>query len=234
MLVKRSLCHERRDSADCTEHQRRRLHSGIYAGNFWQTSLDSVFTDIYPDAVKIGMVSSGALIRTIAEKLKEYEAKNIVVDPVMVATSGAKLINDEAIGTLKECLFPLAAVLTPNIPEAEVLSGRKITSKEGMEEAAEMIGRTYHCADSFKEEDISLMTPMTCFTATGKADGFTENGLTIPIHTAPDVRCPAQSPLACKGIRPGRSGRTGKAVHFRSPGSHAGSGRRQRPDGSRL
>ena len=142
---------------------------------FLADQLDSVFTDIYPDAVKIGMVSSGALIRTIAEKLKEYEAKNIVVDPVMVATSGAKLINDEAIGTLKECLFPLAAVLTPNIPEAEVLSGRKITSKEGMEEAAEM---------------------MTCFTATGKADGFTENGSTIPIHTAPDVRCPARSPLA--------------------------------------
>ncbi|HJB86523.1 MAG TPA: bifunctional hydroxymethylpyrimidine kinase/phosphomethylpyrimidine kinase [Candidatus Dorea faecigallinarum] len=113
---------------------------------FLADQLDSVFTDIYPDAVKIGMVSSGALIRTIAEKLKEYEAKNIVVDPVMVATSGAKLINDEAIGTLKECLFPLAAVLTPNIPEAEVLSGRKITSKEGMEEAAEMIGRIYHCA----------------------------------------------------------------------------------------
>lgn len=113
---------------------------------FLADQLDSVFTDIYPDAVKIGMVSSGALIRTIAEKLKEYEAKNIVVDPVMVATSGAKLINDEAIGTLKECLFPLAAVLTPNIPEAEVLSGRKITSKEGMEEAAEMIGRTYRCA----------------------------------------------------------------------------------------
>ena len=87
---------------------------------FLADQLDSVFTDIYPDAVKIGMVSSGALIRTIAEKLKEYEAKNIVVDPVMVATSGAKLINDEAIGTLKECLFPLAAVLTPNIPEAEV------------------------------------------------------------------------------------------------------------------
>lgn len=113
---------------------------------FLADQLDSIFTDIYPDAVKIGMVSSGALIRTIAEKLKEYEAKNIVVDPVMVATSGAKLINDKAIGTLKECLFPLAAVLTPNIPEAEVLSGRKITSKEGMEEAAEMIGRTYHCA----------------------------------------------------------------------------------------
>lgn len=113
---------------------------------FLGEQLDNIFTDIYPDAVKIGMVSSEALIRKIADKLKEYGAKNIVVDPVMVATSGAKLIDDQAIDTLKECLLPLATVLTPNIPEAEVLSGRKITSEEGMEEAAKVISETYHCA----------------------------------------------------------------------------------------
>ena len=113
---------------------------------FLGEQLDNIFTDIYPDAVKIGMVSSEALIRKIADKLREYGAKNIVVDPVMVATSGAKLIDDQAIDTLKECLLPLATVLTPNIPEAEVLSGRKITSEEGMEEAAKVISATYHCA----------------------------------------------------------------------------------------
>ena len=113
---------------------------------FLGEQLDNIFTDIYPDAVKIGMVSSEALIRKIADKLREYGAKNIVVDPVMVATSGAKLIDDQAIDTLKECLLPLATVLTPNIPEAEVLSGRKITSEEGMEEAAKVISETYHCA----------------------------------------------------------------------------------------
>ena len=89
---------------------------------FLADQLDNIFTDIYPDAVKIGMVSSSALIETIATKLRQYEAKNIVVDPVMVATSGAKLINDEAIEALKSQLLPMATVLTPNIPEAEVLS----------------------------------------------------------------------------------------------------------------
>ena len=88
---------------------------------FLADQLDNIFTDIYPDAVKIGMVSSSALIETIAKKLRQYEAKNIVVDPVMVATSGAKLINDEAIEALKSQLLPMATVLTPNIPEAEVL-----------------------------------------------------------------------------------------------------------------
>ena len=73
---------------------------------FLADQLDNIFTDIYPDAVKIGMVSSSALIETIAKKLRQYEAKNIVVDPVMVATSGAKLINDEAIEALKSQLLP--------------------------------------------------------------------------------------------------------------------------------
>ena len=100
---------------------------------FLKLQIDSVFTDIRPDAVKIGMVSSAGLIQAIAEKLNEYKAENIVVDPVMVATSGAKLISDDAIGTLKEFLFPLATVLTPNIPEAVVLSGMEITTAESNE-----------------------------------------------------------------------------------------------------
>ena len=89
---------------------------------FLGEQLDNIFTDIYPDAVKIGMVSSSGLITKIADKLKEYDAKNIVVDPVMVATSGARLISEEAIDALKSCLLPMATVLTPNIPEAEVLA----------------------------------------------------------------------------------------------------------------
>ena len=113
---------------------------------FLKQQIDSVFTDIRPDAVKIGMVSSAGLIQAIAEKMKEYKAENIVVDPVMVATSGAKLISDDAIGTLKECLFPLATVLTPNIPEAKVLSDMDITTAEEMIEAAKKISETYHCA----------------------------------------------------------------------------------------
>ena len=113
---------------------------------FLKEQIDCIFTDIRPDAVKIGMVSSAELIRAIAEKLKEYQAENIVVNPVMVATSGAKLISDDAIGTLKEALLPMADILTPNIPEAEVLSGMEVKTEEDMVKAAEKISRTYHCA----------------------------------------------------------------------------------------
>ncbi len=113
---------------------------------FLADQLDAVFTDIYPDAVKTGMVSSVALIETISRKLREYKAKNIVVDPVMVATSGAKLISDDAIETLGKELLPLATLITPNIPEAEVLSGMTITTDKDMIEAARAINGKYGCA----------------------------------------------------------------------------------------
>ena len=113
---------------------------------FLEEQLDSIFTDIYPDAIKTGMVSSSELIKVIAKKLKQYGAKNIVVDPVMVATSGAKLISEDAIETLKSELLPLATVITPNIPEAEVLSGLEIRSEEEMIEAAKAINEKYGCA----------------------------------------------------------------------------------------
>ena len=113
---------------------------------FLSMQLDAVFTDIFPDAVKIGMVSSAALIRVIARKLTDYRARHIVVDPVMVATSGSKLIQDEAIDTLKHELLPLAELVTPNIPEAEILSGMEIRCPQDMEQAARAISETYHCA----------------------------------------------------------------------------------------
>ena len=113
---------------------------------FLGEQLDNIFRDIRPDAVKIGMVSSAALIKMIAEKLKEYHADNIVVDPVMVATSGAKLIEDDAVSALKEYLLPMAAVLTPNIPETEVLSGTPVKTEKDMITAAKTISETYHCA----------------------------------------------------------------------------------------
>ena len=113
---------------------------------FLKEQIDCIFTDIRPDAVKIGMVSSAELIIAIAEKLAEYQAENIVVDPVMVATSGAKLISDDAIDTLKERLLPMADILTPNIPESEVLSGMEIRTEEDMIKAAEKISENYHCA----------------------------------------------------------------------------------------
>ena len=113
---------------------------------FLAQELDSVFTDIFPDAVKIGMVSDRELISVIARKLKEYQARNIVVDPVMVATSGARLISEAAVDVLKNELFPLADLLTPNIPETEVLTGMQITTAEAMIEAARQVSEKYHCA----------------------------------------------------------------------------------------
>ena len=114
--------------------------------DFLKQQLDAVFEDIYPDAVKIGMVASSELIRVIADRLKYYDAKNVVVDPVMVATSGSALMKNDALQTLIDELLPLATLVTPNIPEAQVLSGRNIENKEDMLIAAKYIGDTYHCA----------------------------------------------------------------------------------------
>jgi phosphomethylpyrimidine kinase len=111
--------------------------------DFLKAQLDAVFEDIYPDAVKIGMVSDKKLIETIAEKLIEYDAKNIVLDPVMVATSGSKLLKDDAIGALKERLIPLAELITPNIPEAEILSGLKIKDDKDMQKSAKVIADNF-------------------------------------------------------------------------------------------
>ena len=108
--------------------------------------LDAVFTDILPDAIKIGMVASEKLIRVIADKLKEYQAEHVVVDTVMVSTSGHRLIDEDAIGALKECLLPIAEVITPNIPEAEVLAGMTIRDEQDMVCAAEKISKVYGCA----------------------------------------------------------------------------------------
>ena len=114
--------------------------------DFLGQQIDAVFTDIRPDAVKIGMVASEGLIARIAERLRFYKAENIVVDPVMVATSGARLIADGAVEALKRELLPLAALLTPNILEAEVLSEMKISDAEDMIKAAEKISGEYGCA----------------------------------------------------------------------------------------
>ena len=114
--------------------------------DFLKHQIDAVFEDIYPDAVKIGMVASSALIRIIADRLKHYNAKNVVVDPVMVATSGSFLMKTDAVKTLVEELLPISTLVTPNIPEAQVLSGMIIESKNDMVTAAKQIGDSFHCA----------------------------------------------------------------------------------------
>ncbi len=113
---------------------------------FLAQQLDAVFSDIRPDAVKIGMVSSPALVETICDRLQAWKAENIVVDPVMAATSGARLIQDAAIAVLEQRLLPLATVITPNVPEAEILADMEISGPEDMETAARKIHDTYGCA----------------------------------------------------------------------------------------
>ncbi len=113
---------------------------------FLAQQLDAVFEDIFPDAVKIGMVSSTQLIDIISEKLRRYPATNIVIDPVMVSTSGSSLMRNDAISKLTNELFSLATLVTPNIPEAEALTGMSIHNKEDMEKAASKISNTYNCA----------------------------------------------------------------------------------------
>ena len=113
---------------------------------FLKQQIDSIFEDIFPDAVKIGMVSSSELIRVIADRLKTYKAANIVVDPVMAATSGSSLMKTDAVNTLIDELLPIATLVTPNIPEAEILSGMTIESKDDMEQAAKIIGDDYNCS----------------------------------------------------------------------------------------
>ena len=157
--------------------------------HFLAEQLDAVFTDITPDAVKIGMVSSVELIETIAAKLKQYGAKHIVVDPVMVATSGSKLLRDDAVSALCANLLPMAEVLTPNIPEAEILADMPIKNAADMEKAAQTISEKYGCAvlckggHQINDADDLLWR--------GGAGGSTASASITPTPTAPAARCPA-------------------------------------------
>lgn len=110
------------------------------------SQIDCVFNDIRPDAVKIGMVVNSEIINVVAEKLIEHKAENIVLDPVMVATSGGKLISDDAMDSMLSKLIPLATVITPNIPETEVILGRPIKNEKDMEQAGKEINEKQKCA----------------------------------------------------------------------------------------
>lgn len=118
---------------------------GIHAvpANFLTQQLDAVFTDIHFDAVKIGMLHSSEVILTVKNALVKYGAKNIVLDPVMVATSGDPLLKEEAIETLKHELIPLASLITPNLPEAALLLNTEITKQEESEAFARKLSDTF-------------------------------------------------------------------------------------------
>ncbi len=102
---------------------------------FVEAQLEAVLSDIGANAVKIGMLQSPGVIRTVAASMQKYRVSPLVIDPVMYAKSGDKLLQDDAIAVLRDELLPLATIITPNVPEAEVLSGRKIQSRADMESA---------------------------------------------------------------------------------------------------
>lgn len=160
---------------------------------FLGEQLDSIFTDIFPDAVKIGMTASVPLIIKIAEKLREYKAKNIVVDPVMVATSGSRLINRDAVLALQERLFPLAAILTPNIPETETLSGLPVRTEDDMAEAARQISTAYGCAVLCKGGH-QLKDPNDLLYCNGNYQWF--HGKRIPNSNTHGTGCTLSSAIA--------------------------------------
>ncbi len=161
---------------------------------FLADQLDCIFEDIFPDAVKIGMVSDGELIRVISQKLKAYGAKNIVVDPVMVATSGGVLMDPAAMTALTEELLPLAAVMTPNLPEAAALCGMSISAKEEMEQAAAQLGRQYPGAILVKGGHLTE-TADDLLWADGQGDWLT--GKRVENPNTHGTGCTLSSAIAC-------------------------------------
>lgn len=161
---------------------------------FIEQQIDCIFTDIYPDAVKIGMVSNSKIIESIAKKLKEYNAKNIVVDPVMVSTSGSKLLSDEAQNALISKLLPLGTVITPNIPEAEVLCGFSINNEDEMIKAAKEISKFYSGAILIKGGHL-VNDAMDLLYEGGNIRWYSEKRITNP--NTHGTGCTLSSAIAC-------------------------------------
>jgi hydroxymethylpyrimidine/phosphomethylpyrimidine kinase len=173
--------------------------TGVYAildapPEFVAKELDAIFTDIRPDAVKIGMVSQPGIIRAIAAKLREYEAKNIVADPVMIASSGSRLLSPDAMNALREELLPLADIITPNLPEAAVLTGHSIKDKQDMLRAAQEISALLKSAVLIKGGHLEDTADDLLYT-NGKVCWF--HGEKIPNPNTHGTGCTLSSAIAC-------------------------------------
>lgn len=165
------------------------------APEFVEKQIDSVFSDMRPDAVKIGMVSSEETVSAIAEKLVEHEAVNIVLDPVLVATTGASLASGGVAAALVRHLFPLAAVVTPNIAEAQVLSGLDIRSKDDMQRAAAAIAENTSGAVLVKGGHLSGSADDLLLMPDGRMRWFS-----APLVDTPNTHgtgCTLSSAIAC-------------------------------------
>lgn len=169
---------------------------GIYdsSAEFLCKQLDCIFTDIFPDAVKIGMVSDKKLIKAIADKLKEYNAVNIVVDPVMVSTSGSRLLKEDAIEALEKELMPLALVITPNLAEAGVLLGKEIRNVEDMKNAACKLSEKYGCSVLIKGGHLDEMATDVLF---DKGNIYEFSSERIDTKNTHGTGCTLSSAIAC-------------------------------------
>lgn len=163
---------------------------------FVSQQIDAVFDDIRPAAVKVGMVSSAAIIKAIAHALERHGAQNIVIDPVMVATSGARLINEDAIEALKTYLLPLADVLTPNMPEAEVLCGFVVNDDASMERAARDLAKQVRGAVLVKGGH-SLGTADDVLVANADAQALWLRSERVDTKNTHGTGCTLSSAIAC-------------------------------------
>lgn len=159
-----------------------------------EAQLEAVFTDIFPDAVKIGMVSNREAIITIAKMLDKYKPRHIVLDPVMVSTSGYALLEKEAESSLIEALIPLATLITPNIPEAQILSGVHIETTKDMEMAARKIAEKYKGAILIKGGHM-VSTANDLLYDKGEVTWI--NGTRIESENTHGTGCTLSSAIAC-------------------------------------
>lgn len=164
------------------------------APEFVAKQIDSVFADIVPDSVKTGMLANSDIVSVVSEKLRKYGAKNIVIDPVMVSTSGSRLISETAAEAMKKELFPLGTVITPNIPEAEVLCGIKITDSRDMTVAAKSMYSAFGCAVLIKGGHAADNSSDLLFD--GK-DEYWYNAEKIATKNTHGTGCTLSSAIAC-------------------------------------
>lgn len=176
---------------------------GVYdvTPEFLASQLDCIFTDIFPDSIKIGMVSSAGLIKTISQKLRQYNASNIVADPVMISTSGSRLLSEDALDVLISELLPLSSLITPNVPETEVLSGMKISDENDMIKAAHALSERFGTSVLIKGGHmINDATDILC--ENGKITRFTSERIDNP--NTHGTGCTLSSAIAC-GLAAGYS-----------------------------
>ena len=201
---------------------------------FLQQQLDAVFSDIPPDGVKIGMVSAAPLIQVIARCLETHRPKHVVVDPVMLSTSGTRLLSEDALAALQEDLLPQATLITPNLPEAEVLSGQTITGEEDMVRAARDLSARYRCAVLCKGGHSPDGGANDLLCHQGKVLWFRGKRIDNPNAHGTSCTSPAPSRPTWPKVFPGRGHSPGQAISFRGTGGHAGPGPRRRTAGSHL